>query len=155
MNCRDQLSKSKYIRLEAWTTPVVLHRPLEEDGDPAFIRSRRIYTVIGPKPPKWKFRAQVPNQTVAELELMENEDDCYLCSGILLGRFERHAFSRSCDEDVLLLISKRGEFWERIGIVYLGEEAKVWPPQSIDQLLPQPTQWWDILPLSKEVIILG
>lgn len=99
-----------------------------------------VYAVVGPEGHKWKFRAQVPNQTVAELELMENEDDCYLYSGILLGKFEKYATNGFYDEHVLLLISKRGEFWERIGIPYLGEEVKVWPLQSVDQLLLQPKQ---------------
>jgi hypothetical protein len=130
---KDQLhlSKTKFLRLEAWTTQVVLHCPAEETSTPF----KRAYAIIGPEGNSYKFHAQIPiAQNSVELEPMEKYDDTCLCTGILLGGFRFKGWSLEITHP-LLLVTKRGSFWERIGITYLREVAEVYPlgrPQRRD-----------------------
>jgi hypothetical protein len=167
MNCPGQLSDTKYIRLEAWSTSVMLHYSFKEIEDRASTLFNSVCATIGPDGHKWQFRAQVSiDQKIAEqLESVENQDDSYLCRGIFLGGFKKYAFNSLHDEHLILLVAKKGEFWERIGIAYLGEATKVFPLRWIDPLHLQSNQVWEKevlgewmknhLQLRKEVIVLG
>jgi hypothetical protein len=159
MKGQHHLSETKYLRLEAWTTQVVLHFPVEETSTPF----KWAYAIIGPEGNSYKFRAQIPiSQNSAELEPMEKYDDTYLCTGILLGGFRFKEWSLKI-EHPLLLVAKRGDFWERIGITYLREAVEVYPlgrPQRRDsnQLRTRDTleEWMkEHLQLNREVIYLG
>jgi hypothetical protein len=159
MKRQHHLSETKYLRLEAWTTQVVLHCPVEETSTPF----KWAYAVIGPEGNSYKFHAQIPiAQNSAELEPMEKYDDTYLCTGILLGGFRCKEWSLEI-EHPLLLVAKRGDSWERIGITYLREVAEVYPlgrPQRRDsnQFRTRDTleEWMkEHLQHNREVIYLG
>ncbi|KAE9378452.1 hypothetical protein N431DRAFT_435565 [Stipitochalara longipes BDJ] len=160
MNCQLHLSKTKYLRLEAWTTPVVLHYPEEELLTPF----KRAYAVVGQEGNSYKFSAQIPVvQEPIELEPMVKYDDTYLCTGIVLGGFRDRNYPLVV-EYPLLLVAKKGYFWERIGIAYLREVSKVFP-LYIDPLHPYLNhlrerrlfeEWMRYhLPLHRQVIYLG
>ncbi|KAN0108859.1 HET domain containing protein [Hyaloscypha variabilis] len=126
MKDQHQLCNTLYLRIEAWTTPVVLNFPMEESEEVASSSFRRAYAIIGQEGHWNMFRAQVPSlRNSAELDriYIEQYGNAYLCAGILLGGFRKtgHNFA----ENPLLLVAKRGTFWERLGITYLTERFRV------------------------------
>lgn len=179
VNGQQNLCNLRFLRLEAWTTPVVLDFSMEgSEGRSAPISP--VYATIGPEGHSNKFRAQVPSlRNCAGLERLEQYKNAYMCTGILLGGFKKN--DTKLMEHPLLLVVKKGQFWERLGITYLKESSKLEhlcvDPLCVDPLCSDPPcdrPWCDLdhnnkgmkrtlvsewvrneLPLSREVMYLG
>jgi len=79
---------------------------------------------LGPKKHTRTFYAQAPILRIgAELTLkqMEKGENAYLCTSILLGTF-KNGFDI---DHPLLLVAKKGPFWERIGMSFLHESSQI------------------------------
>jgi len=94
----------------------------------------------------------------AQLSTWKEEGRSYaFCTGILLGTLEKDD-CRCCQrpprfDHPLLLVAKKGEVWERIGIAYLVESLSMhsWRQKQ------KPVEKWlrDWLQLKRDVMYLG
>jgi hypothetical protein len=151
---KHHLSRTKLLKVEAWTTMVKLRfitGAAEKPEDLASTTFTWAYASFCSEEYAWMVRAQVPILVNgADLNTWKDGRHTYaLCTGILLGGIEKD--DNQVDHP-LLLVTKKGEFWERIGITYLIESFQMAPWRKEQKPVEKWIRYW--LQIQREVIYL-